>query len=202
MWCADVRTNAQFCPHCGVRSPLARDPLAVLDSRGSHGVRRVTRFAILATMFGLLLISSYIMLEQLKVASTLPSAPETEVSQPSAASSANVSPSSPAPPLCNTDWTKCIDDADLVNNSEKWTKVRAVCKTEAERKSQYGKPKWPSLPFSGFMKGKGYVTLGKVLAIENDAQFQNSSGGMVRSTVVCSYDLRIDRVLNVVISAH
>ena len=48
---------------------------------------------------------------------------------------------------------------------------------------------------------QGYVTLGKALAIENDAQIQNSSGAVVRSTVVCTYDLRTDRILNVVVSA-
>ena len=51
---AEVRTNARFCPHCGVRSPLARDPLAALDLRVSYGARRVTRFAIVATLFVLL----------------------------------------------------------------------------------------------------------------------------------------------------
>ena len=162
--------------------------------------RLALTFSIVATLFGLL-ISGYMMLEQFKAPPPPPSAPETEVSQPPAAS-ANVSPPSPASSSCGTDWTKCTDNADLVNNSEKWTKVRASCKTEAERKARPGTPKWPSLPFSGFMQGKGYITLGKALAIENDAHFQNSSGAMVRSTVVCSYDLRKDSILNVVISAH
>jgi hypothetical protein len=197
---AEVRTNARFCPHCGVRSPLARDPLAALDLRVSYGARRVTRFAIVATLFVPLLAFGYMMLEQFKVSPPPSSAPETEVSQPFARS-ANVPAASPAPSSCEIDWAKCTDNADLVNNSEKWTRVRAFCKAEVERQARYGIPKWPLVPFSGFMKGKGYVTLGKALAIENDAQIQNSSGAMVRSTVVCTYDLRTDRILNVVVSA-
>ena len=55
------------------------------------------------------------------------------------------------------------------------------------------------MPFQSF-KGKTYVELGVVVAIEPDAKFQNTGGTMVRSRVTCTYDRRAQRVVNVVVS--
>jgi hypothetical protein len=110
-----------------------------------------------------------------------------------------------ANPTCKSDWTKCKDNSDLANNYRDWTKVKVSCEMEAERQARYGTPKWPEpswISFGSFLPGTDYVTSGTAVAIEKNAQFQNGFGAMVHSTVICTYDLRADRVTKVAISAR
>ncbi|MGH9806371.1 MAG: hypothetical protein ACRD9W_03780 [Terriglobia bacterium] len=122
----------------------------------------------------------------------------------SAASSATAdNATTPAPATdCKSDWTKCSDNEDLVNNYSDWTKVQVECKEEANSEAKYGTPEWPWLPFGSFLKGTDYSTSGIATAIEADAQFQNGFGAMVHSTVTCRYDLRAQKVLDVSILPH
>jgi hypothetical protein len=103
---------------------------------------------------------------------------------------------------CSSDWTKCSDNADLVNNYSNWTHVQASCKVEASRQARYGTPVWPWGVFGSFYKGNTYITSGTAIAVEPDAQFQNGFGAMVHSQVTCTYDLRAERVLSVDILPH
>jgi hypothetical protein len=54
--------------------------------------------------------------------------------------------------------------------------------------------------FSSFNSGTNYSSTGIATLIESDAKFQNGFGAMVRSRVVCQYDLRTKKVINVSIS--
>ena len=56
-----------------------------------------------------------------------------------------------APPSCKTDWTKCADNADLVNNYSRWFHARFECKQTAIKQALYGTPIFPSL-FGGCLK--------------------------------------------------
>jgi hypothetical protein len=117
--------------------------------------------------------------------------------QPRAASPAAV----PATPSCKSDWTKCTDNSDMANNYGGWFDVKYDCKKQANDLAKYGTPEWPWLAFSSFYPGTNYST-GIVTVIEPDAKFQNGFSAMVRSRVVCEYDLRAKRVINVSIGAR
>ena len=122
-----------------------------------------------------------------------------------AATTAPVTEDAPAPTqedLCRSDWSKCADNEQLVNNYSDWSKVQVECKMEAEHEAEYGSPSWPWLAFGNFLKGKDYVSTGVATAIEPDAQFQNGFGAMVHSTVTCEYDLRTQKVTNISIVPH
>ncbi len=101
---------------------------------------------------------------------------------------------------CESDWTKCTNNEQLANNYSGWEHMRSACKTEANDRAKYGTPVWPWPAFGHFFRGNNYVTSGIAVAVEPDAQFQNGFGAMVRSRVVCTYDLRTNRVVDVVIT--
>jgi hypothetical protein len=101
---------------------------------------------------------------------------------------------------CRSDWTKCVDNEQLVNQYSDWSLVQVRCKRAANDRAKYGSPDWPWLPFGSFYKGNNYVTSGVAVAIEPDAQFSNGFGAKVHSRVTCTYDLRTKRVSNVDIS--
>ena len=105
----------------------------------------------------------------------------------------------PKETACDSDWRKCANNEQLVNNYSRWTSVKVECKREADSQARY-KTDWPWLPFGTFIKGNEYVTSGTAIAIEPDAQFQNGFGAMVRSRVICTYDLRAQHVISVDIS--
>jgi hypothetical protein len=109
----------------------------------------------------------------------------------------------PMPPKneqCESDWTKSADDAEIVRSYKGWLDVQVACRIAAIETARHGAPTWPFVPFQSFNEGKTYVESGLVVAIEPDAKFQNAGGTMVRSRVTCTYDLRAQRVVNVVVS--
>ena len=109
----------------------------------------------------------------------------------------------PTPPkneLCESDWTKCADNAEIVRSYRGWLDVQVACRIAAIEAAKYGTPTWPLVPFQGFSAGKTYVESGVVMAIEPEAKFPNATGAMIRSRVTCTYDLRTKRVVNVAVS--
>jgi hypothetical protein len=110
----------------------------------------------------------------------------------------------PTPPkneLCDLDWTKCADNAEIVRSYKGWLDVQVACRVAAIEAAKHGgTPTWPLVPFQGFSAGKAYVESGVVVAIEPEAKFPNATGAMIRSRVTCTYDLRTKRVVNVVLS--
>jgi hypothetical protein len=168
---AEVSTDAETCPHCGVRSPVAK---------GSGKGSGIGRAIVILTI---LLIIGW--------AISTTNKPESGSTKPQ---------EDPQISQCRSDWTKCADNAQLANNSWDYTVAEGRCKTAANDQAKYGTPKWPWLAFSSFRKGTDYVTSGIAVLVEPDAQFQNGFGAMVHSRVVCTYDLRAKRVIDVVIS--
>jgi hypothetical protein len=113
-----------------------------------------------------------------------------------ATKSSNAKPADP----CNSDWSKCADNSQMANNFKEWSRGKVACKYAANEKARYGTPVWPWLAFSSFYPGTNYVTSGIAVLIERDAQFQNGFGAMVHSRVECTYDLRAEKVTDVIIS--
>jgi len=105
----------------------------------------------------------------------------------------------PAAPSCKSDWTKCADNSDIVNNYSGMSAAQVDCKLQAEDHATYGTPEWPWLPFSHFYPGTNY-SAGIATLIEPKAKFQNGFGAMAHSRVVCIYDLRTKKVLSINIS--
>jgi hypothetical protein len=103
---------------------------------------------------------------------------------------------------CRYDWTKCVNNEQLVNHYSDWSHVQVECKHAANDRAKYGNPNWPWGYFETFRGGNDYVTSGVAIAVEPDVQFSNGFGGMVRSRVTCTYDLRAKRVTNVDVSAR
>jgi hypothetical protein len=101
---------------------------------------------------------------------------------------------------CRSEWIKCADNEQLVNQYSDWSLVQVRCERAATDQARYGSPDWPWLPFGTFHKGTNYVTTGIAVAIEPDAQFSNGFGAKVHSRVTCTYDLRAKRVTDVSIS--
>jgi hypothetical protein len=94
---------------------------------------------------------------------------------------------------CESDWSKCADNTQL-EKSRTWASVQVACKSAVENNARYGEPKWPWLSFSTYHSGNDYIKSGKAVAIEPDVQMQNVFGAMVHSEVICTYDLRAQRV--------
>ena len=109
----------------------------------------------------------------------------------------------PTPPkneLCESDWTKCADNAEIVRSYRGWLDVQVACRIAAIEAAKYGTPTWPLVPFQGFSAGRTYVDSGVVVAVEPEAKFPNATGAMIRSRVTCTYDLRTKRVVNMAVS--
>jgi hypothetical protein len=166
--------NAEYCRHCGVHYPAEGNPL--LPARS--GIGPITKILSIMALF-LIFVMSLLGASGDKHAATV----------------------QPTMPSCETDWTRCIDNADLANNYSSYGSSEFDCKSEAEKRAQYGDPKFPwAFPFATFHKGDDYPKTGIAILIEKDAQFQNGFGAMVHSEVTCTYDLRAKRVLSVDIS--
>ena len=172
----DVSEEAAACPHCG-------HPINSEEAVSAKTAKGKSRHGCL-TAVGVIFLIGIV-----------------------AAAIGNLSPSQqqssgPQGSGCSSDWTKCIDNADLVNHYRDWTRVQVDCKDAAEKQARYGTPKWPWLAFGKFLRGDDYMKKGVAIAVEDDAQFQNGFGAMVHSMVTCTYDLRANRVLNVAIIAR
>ena len=100
---------------------------------------------------------------------------------------------------CRSDWTLCTDNADMANNYSGWSDAKFACKSAADNQARYGTPEWPWLAFSTFLKGGNYKTSGVATLIEPDAKFSNGFGAMVHSEVLCRYDLRAKKALDVTV---
>jgi hypothetical protein len=101
---------------------------------------------------------------------------------------------------CKKSWSSCADNEQLVNEWFDWSKVQVACKVAANDRAKFGDPEWPWLSFSTFLKGNDYIKMGRAVAIEPDAKFKNGFNASVRSRVTCFYDLKADRVQEVMIT--
>ena len=167
-----VRSDAPICPQCEGRGPAAETLLTKPDSTARWFAYSTLGIAALVALA--LFAHSFV-------------SPK-DVSTP------------PKNELCESDWTKCADNAEIVRSYKAWLDVQVACRIAAIETAKYGTPTWPFVPFQGFTEGKTYVESGLVVAIEPEAKFPNATGAMVRSRVACTYDLRTQRVVNVAVS--
>jgi hypothetical protein len=157
-----------YCPQCGAQAPADPDPLL---AKRSFRISTPLKFIVLGIVLWI-----------------------------ATKSGVNIGGGSQQPPVpaspCKTDWTRCTDNADLMNEYDGTRDAQFACKLEAGQRAKYGDPKFGWLDyFDRFHKGDDYPKTGIAILIENDAQFQNAFGAMVHS-------IRSKRVIDVVMSAH
>jgi hypothetical protein len=100
---------------------------------------------------------------------------------------------------CTSDWRKCDNNSDLINNYDGMIDAKTDCQLAAEERAKYGEPEWPWVSFGKYKSGEDYVKTGEVLIIEDDAKFENGFGAMRKTTVVCRYDLKRNTVVDLAI---
>jgi len=104
-----------------------------------------------------------------------------------------------ANPTCVGDWTKCKDNSGLANHWSGSRRVAYDCKDEANKLAKYGEPKWSWITFGSFYPAEKSVETGVFTKIDDDVQFHNGFGAWGHAEVVCKYDLRQKKVLNVTV---
>jgi hypothetical protein len=102
------------------------------------------------------------------------------------------------PSACKADWSRCTDNSDLMNNNDGMYSARRQCKSAATDLATYGTPEFPWQAFIAFAKGSDYITTGITRLIETEAKFQNGFGAMRHMRVTCTFDLRHNKVTDVV----
>lgn len=96
----------------------------------------------------------------------------------------------PDPEACKTDWSRCSDNSELINNYHDIAKAQVACKSEANERARFGTPEWPWFAFSSFRRGSDAPHTGIVTVIETDAKFSNQFGAMHHVSIICQYDLK------------
>ena len=97
---------------------------------------------------------------------------------------------------CDSDWRNCEDLQAFINSaSDGLIHAQADCKTAAERRAQYGDPRW-GYGFAHVVPAKSNLDRGRVQLMAKDAEFQNGFGAWRKTNVVCTYDLERETVTN------
>ncbi len=181
----EVSTEADVCPHCGIHSPTVSNPIPIIDDKSKQEWWRRRTTLVLFWLALLVLIGLL-----------LPKSPEEPKSEEEFVKQVQNAAKAVEEAACRSDWTKCADNAQFVNNNSDWWTIKKACKDAANKQVLYDTPIWPSSAFDHFQpSGNSYITTGKAIAIEPDAQFQNGFGTMVHSHVICTYDLRAKKVI-------
>src|SRR5262245_38430796 len=77
-----------------------------------------------------------------------------------------------ASPTCKSDWTRCKDNRELVNDWSGRINATTQCRSAAMKLAKYGDPKIPyTFPFSTFYPAEKSVETGKLTLVEKNAQF-------------------------------
>jgi hypothetical protein len=102
-----------------------------------------------------------------------------------------------ANPTCVSDYTKCSDNKDVVENhhTKSGVSMKVACQVTAEDAAKYGTPKFSFLPFGSYYEGRSYIDSGTAILIENGAQFQNGFGAYEHVTATCLYDMKNDKAV-------
>ena len=110
----------------------------------------------------------------------------------------NKEPTTPTKPSCKSDWRRCIDNTELVNNFEGIWGIKYDCRDQANKLAKYGDPKWPSYGYFGsYFANEHFLPSKRITLIEKDAQYQNGFGAFRHVGVRCVYDLEGGRVVSV-----
>jgi hypothetical protein len=90
---------------------------------------------------------------------------------------------------CTSDWTKCTNNADLINHYSKMYEATSACKRALEQSVKFGDPEWTWGAFGSFRIGDDYPKTGLVKIIDTDVKIPNGFGAKAHSKVECWYDL-------------
>jgi uncharacterized protein YecT (DUF1311 family)/predicted nucleic acid-binding Zn ribbon protein len=98
---------------------------------------------------------------------------------------------------CSNDYTKCINNADMVNNYSGWFDAKYSCKEKFSEIVKYGKPEYKngdSHAFSYFHEGEDYPkkAIGTLIA---EASVPNVFGASVNGEQICVYDFETNKVI-------
>lgn len=105
------------------------------------------------------------------------------------------------PITCKSDYKKCADNTELVNNYDGITAARSACKRAVNDHVQYGEPSWSWYEgFEGFFTGDDFPKTGVVRMLDEQVKIQNQYGTNVKSKVTCNYDMSTKKVLQIAIN--
>ena len=126
-----VSNDAPICPQCGGRRPAAETLATKPDS--------TARWFVYSTLGIVALVALALFAHSFVPPKDAPTPPKNE--------------------LCESDWTKCADNAEIVRSYKGWLDVQVACRIAAIETAKYGTPTWPFVPFQGFSEGKTYVAV-------------------------------------------
>lgn len=98
--------------------------------------------------------------------------------------------------LCQNDWTKCSDNADMIEYYSKMNEAREACERSlVENAAPFGELEYPptSRPeptFGSFYPGNEYPKTGVVKIIQPRVRISSGTGAPVVSAVECWYNFR------------
>ena len=94
-------------------------------------------------------------------------------------------------PTCRSDFSKCKDNEDLVNNyrGADHLSLSSRCRNEAKKINRFGEPSLPTGSFGWYTTGDSYLKSGMVRLQEREGRFANQFGAMVKSKATCIIDL-------------
>jgi zinc-ribbon domain len=97
-------------------------------------------------------------------------------------------------PTCRSDYTKCADNKELVERhySNHDALITVQCAFQAKQLAKFGEPELPWAPFKTYYPGRSYIEKGVAILIEKDAKYKNGFNASVRTTAICTYDLKRD----------
>ena len=180
---AQVSTLAKSCPSCG--GPPPQEPRAPISKKPW-------------IVFGLIVVLAV----ALGLARNAPPEKSAEADTPAAASAAASAPPAPPSPTCENDWTKCEDNAGVANHYQRFYQVQGACRNEANRVARFGEPDWGgwlSSPFGRFMKGDSALKTGRMTLVENETRVPTAVGAKQLAQMICEFDLRANKVVNLTI---
>jgi hypothetical protein len=157
-----VSTEAPTCPHCGAKDHPTR-------TRRSNG--NIALILIGLVSIGYFIATTNLEGEEKKKTSMTPE----DYSQLQ---------------TCSSDWRKCRDNSQLVNESGVLAQVASSCQTAAGYTGRYGAPSisfWSS--FGHYRDGDDYIKTGIVQVGEPRAEYKNQFGGTTVIDVECYYNL-------------
>jgi len=97
---------------------------------------------------------------------------------------------------CVSDWRKCNNTSELVENNDQITMAQQRCETAADRQANYGEPEFPFIAFSSYLPDEEAFEKGKVTLLEDQAKFENQYGAMTKVEARCVYDLKSKSVVS------
>jgi hypothetical protein len=107
----------------------------------------------------------------------------------------NIQEREKAHPTCETDYTKCADNKDLVEHhlSKEHNYMGIECTAAGKRAAKYGTPDFPFFAFSIYRGGRSFIDSGAAILIEYNAQYKNGFGASEHVIATCFYDLKNDQ---------